>query len=491
MTGRFTKKTTAVLIVIALVLMVCFALGAASTYAASGANYATGKVNARKGAVLRVNTYNKAKKVAVLKNNSNLTIKREIFTTYRKTGKKYIWYEVTSSSGRTGYLRSDYVKNVKYNAVTAKAISKLSYRKGAGNSMKYKGKYTKGNNVSVVLKAKPAGSKKTWYKVKKGSNYYYVDASGVSFTTAVKTAAKPKVVTSTSDEVPKIKNVKTETAKRSIDGIDFTLSEIRYPENLYEGGKFGITGLVIASQRMEKMEVAIRNTDGSTVVSAAQDIEGVTGNIYLLDKGVTFGILKAGTYVYEVDVTIDGKKYTPISRQFTVKKPVWAQAITNKAFELAWPAGTAKSKYKYPSGSPTTAYKNALNAAYPGRKWGAAPQVGASCDVFVGTVLRSCGYCTDMPRGLDGQIPYLAKSSKFKDIGYNGNRSMLQSGDIVLYNHYTGTHICIYVVKNGKAYIAEANYQGTFGRLEESSSGMDYRLKMSNKKWIKVYRAVE
>jgi hypothetical protein len=68
---------------------------------------------------------------------------------------------------------------------------------------------------------------------------------------------------------------------------------------------------------------------------------------------------------------------------------------------------------------------------------------------------------------------------------------MLQSGDIVLYNHYDGTHICIYVVRDGKAYIAEANYQGTYGRLEETEKGMNYRLKTSGKKYIRVYRAVE
>ena len=485
MTGKLTKKTAAALIVTALVLIISLAFSAADTYAASGANYAVGKVKAANGTVLRKSAKNKGKKVAVLGYNSTLTVKKEVFTSYKKTSKKYRWYQVTASTGQSGYVRSDKVGIVSYDPVTAKAKSSITYRKGAGSAMKYKGKYKKGKQVTVVLKAKAKGSKKTWYKVKKGTKYYYIQAGKLNFNTQDSSKDKD------SDEVPKIKNVKTESSTVTIDGITFTLSEIRYPEDLCEGNPFGITGLVIASTNMQKMEVGVKTPDGSWECVASTALNGNTGNIYLLDKDVKFGSLPVGTHVYEVVVTINGKQYTPISRQFTIKKPVWAQAITDKAFELAWPPGTASSVYKYPSGKPTDAYKNALNAVYPNRKWGAAPQVGASCDVFVGTVLRSCGYVPDMERGLSEQIPYLASSPKFRDIGYNGNRDMLQSGDIVLYNHYDGTHICIYVVRDGKAYIAEANYQGTYGRLEETEKGMNYRLKTSGKKYIRVYRAVE
>ena len=61
MTGKLTKKTAAALIVTALVLIISLAFSAADTYAASGANYAVGKVKAANGTVLRKSAKNKGK----------------------------------------------------------------------------------------------------------------------------------------------------------------------------------------------------------------------------------------------------------------------------------------------------------------------------------------------------------------------------------------------------------------------------------------------
>ena len=290
----------------------------------------------------------------------------------------------------------------------------------------------------------------------------------------------------------KIKNVKTESSSTSIGGIDFKLSEIRYPEIVFEGDAFGVTGMVIASEPMQYITVGVANSSGSWVISASQEINGTTANIFDLDKNLKFSLLKAGTYTYKAVVNINGKTLTPLSRQFVVKKCAKAQAITDKAFELVWPVGTPSSKYKYSTGSATSAYKAALQQAYGSRSgWGKATKAGASCDVFVGTVLRCSGVATDCPRGLDGQFPYFKKTKKLQRVSYNGNRSQLRSGDVIIYDYGSGAHVCIYVKKNGKEYIAEANYRSTYGRLATSSAELKDRTSFTGKKALYIYRAVE
>ena len=75
-----------------------------------------------------------------------------------------------------------------------------------------------------------------------------------------------------------------------------------------------------------------------------------------------------------------------------------AQMIVRKATQLAYP--NAPDEAKYHGGKPTTAYKAALERAYPNRSgWGQSSKDGASCDVFVGTVLVDSEVDKDFPRG--------------------------------------------------------------------------------------------
>lgn len=142
--------------------------------------------------------------------------------------------------------------------------------------------------------------------------------------------------------------------------------------------------------------------------------------------------------------------------------------IAAKANEFAYPTNTSKANY--PSGAPKAAYKTALYKVYPNlKKLSSAAAKGASCDVFVGTCVRSAGIDKNFPRGLSPS--YLAKSSKFKQV----NKSDVQDGDIIV----TSKHICI-------AY---------GGKVKEASNG-DFWPKTTNtlKKRLnasgaKVYRA--
>lgn len=133
-----------------------------------------------------------------------------------------------------------------------------------------------------------------------------------------------------------------------------------------------------------------------------------------------------------------------------------AQKLTEKAIACAWPKGTPRKTYTYPSGSPTPEYKAALNRAYPDRsKWGKQTRAGASCDVFAGTCIRDSGVDPKFPRGLDEQIPYIKKSDKFTKIDVKSSAS-LQAGDVIIYTKKKGGgHICIY---RGSSLVCEAGY---------------------------------
>lgn len=155
--------------------------------------------------------------------------------------------------------------------------------------------------------------------------------------------------------------------------------------------------------------------------------------------------------------------------------------IGEMAYKLAYKTNTSKANY--PKGAPTDAFKKALNEVYPNRKsWSTAPRKGASCDVFAGTVIRSSGIDPKFPRALEKQVPYLAKSNKFKRV-YPDSVKELKNGDIIIYARPNKNgHICIF--HDGK--IKEASFQYCYGKTTNTAAS---RLSKSGKRWVKVYRA--
>lgn len=150
------------------------------------------------------------------------------------------------------------------------------------------------------------------------------------------------------------------------------------------------------------------------------------------------------------------------------------KALTNReklakcAYDFAYTTNTSKAKY--PSGAPKEAYSKAIDKVYgKNRKWSTPAKKGASCDVFVGTCVRSAGIDKNFPRGLSPS--YLAKSKKFKQI----SKSSAKTGDIIV----SPKHICI--VYNGK--IKEASYKGFYPK---TTNALKARL---SAKGAKVYRA--
>lgn len=168
--------------------------------------------------------------------------------------------------------------------------------------------------------------------------------------------------------------------------------------------------------------------------------------------------------------------------------PGGQEAIAQTAINLAWPYGTAKSKYSYHGGSATAAFKVALDAVYPNRSgWGAKPKVGASCDVFTETCVRYSGYDTKVPRGYtDAEKYYPAHPEKWTYTGVYKVKDM-QSGDVILWRKASGTvHACIFVRINGVGYLAEAHYIAEeYGSIDKKASDYD----PSKYKFFGVFRA--
>lgn len=158
---------------------------------------------------------------------------------------------------------------------------------------------------------------------------------------------------------------------------------------------------------------------------------------------------------------------TPTPKPATKTK---AQRIVEMAKACAWPAGTAASKYRYPGGSATDAFKAAIKKAYPDRSsWGKQTRAGASCDVFVGTVIRASGIDPKFPRGLDGVEKHCDGSKYWQTIKGVTKMSQLKAGDVIFQLYKGGGgHIFIYF---GDGKIANAHYNGkTYGIQQKFST---------------------
>lgn len=155
--------------------------------------------------------------------------------------------------------------------------------------------------------------------------------------------------------------------------------------------------------------------------------------------------------------------------EILASKPTNREKLAKCANDFAYSTNTKSAAY--PSGKPKAAYKTALYKVYPNLKNGkSAASKGASCDVFVGTCVRSAGIDKDFPRGLSPS--YLAKSPKFKQI----DKKNVAQGDIIV----SPKHICI-AWSDGK--VKEAS-NGDF--YPKTTSSLSKRLNASG---VKVYRA--
>lgn len=167
-----------------------------------------------------------------------------------------------------------------------------------------------------------------------------------------------------------------------------------------------------------------------------------------------------------------------------------AKKLVQVAEKLAWPKGTPKSKSNYPGGGPTPQYKAAINRNFKGKfYWSNASRKGASCDIFIGTVVRESGYDKDFPAGLGRQVKHMNKSKKWVKVNCDGRISCLQPGDILYSKHNKNNglnngHIYMYIGNNRTA---EASAKDFYGRINKFSD----RRNKPKVRYVNVYRAVK
>ena len=146
---------------------------------------ASAQIDSSVGAILRKSASTDSANLGVMSDNTKIVIHKEVFTSKTSTSKEYKWYYVTAN-GKNGYVRSDLVDNVKYGSVSGKTTEAVNYRYGPGTEMKKKSTYSGNTNLTIVLQAEPVystrGTSATWYKIKVGSDYYYLCSSKAKLT---------------------------------------------------------------------------------------------------------------------------------------------------------------------------------------------------------------------------------------------------------------------------------------------------------------------
>ena len=126
--------------------------------------------------------------------------------------------------------------------------------------------------------------------------------------------------------------------------------------------------------------------------------------------------------------------------------------------------------------SPTKAYKNALNKAFPKRsKWGDAAKAGRSCDVFMAVVLVSSGYDKHCPRGLKDMYGHIPPESKFERLVYKDvkPKNVSKAGDIIIYKKESGKNPPGHTCLRTKTGIYQANNPSKYPHFTKGFSKLD------------------
>lgn len=479
MQGKVCSMSTKIKVTLISAILVIAMLAGSISVDAVSVGTTTGCVKAKKGLYLRASASDKGKKVIFLKNKTKVVILKEVFKTKNSTKSKKKWYYV-SLGARKGYIRSDRINKIKYANTTVSTTARVKFRKGAGNKMKKKGAFAKGKVLTAVLEAR-ARDGSTWYKIRRGRGFVYV--SGKYLVNGTPAPAQPAANTVTAAAAQSGAPAPDPNAPLSL-----TVNNATTPDKAATYTPFFVKGTVVCNHLMETVEVGVKNSAGKWVIKASQDPNSTLFNLASVDAQLKFGSIPAGSYTYMVKVKVDGEWKTPLKQDFERYNSKIPAQITQTAINLAWPLGTSSALYKYSGGSASPNFQTAINTVFPDRsRWGKAPRLGASCDVFVGTTIRTSGYDTTYPRGWDEQYPYLANSDKWVKISYSGDLSSLRSGDIILYKRSSGgCHTCIYVNINGKSYLAEAQIEKYYGFINSSLGKVQ---KFSDKKVLVVYRA--
>lgn len=309
----------------ALIAVMCFVLAVPAAvgtdvYAAASTN-ASGKIDASGGAVLRSDTSTSSKKILLLKDNSSVTIVREVFAS-KSTKATNRWYYVYAS-GKYGYIRSDLVDSITFANLSSKTTAKVNYRTGPTTGMKKKGTLKKGSKVIVQTEAKLKGSSTKWYRVSISGKTYYVGASYVKLGSAASTASK------------------STSAAAAPQPAGVTASGTRVPLCIEKGKGFTIKGVIKSPDSITSVRIGAIDSKGSWVISETYAPNDKTFDVLTADKDIRFGDLPVGKYTYKVDVTSAGKTRTVITSKFEITTNALVAGLRGN------PTDGGKARYVY------------------------------------------------------------------------------------------------------------------------------------------------
>ena len=240
-------------------------------------------------------------------------------------------------------------------------------------------------------------------------------------------------------------------------------------------GYFGYNSIACLQKALKKLGYytdAIDGILGKNTVKALQKLVGVAQDgSWGIKTSKAVQSKLCGFKGKDVDGAFGAKSVkalqTWINKQ-NAKTKTGADKIVDKAKELAWPAGTAESKYAYKGGAPTAKFKTALNKIYPNRKsWGDAPKVGCACDVYTGVVLNSTGIVSDYPRGANEQIKYTNKNLQRLVYRNVTPYSVSRYGDVVIY-YKKKDGSSKHTVIRGDGVLYEAQLKLTYGHVNKA-----------------------
>ena len=258
-----------------------------------------------------------------------------------------------------------------------------------------------------------------------------------------------------------------------------------------------IYGLQKALKILKYYTGSIDGILGQQTVRAAQKWAGCTQDGIWLNgtsKAIQrrIGVTADGAFgpasVRALQRFINANAFPSSSKPSTVTKPTTsttttnAQKIVNKAIELAWPYGTASSKWDYKKGNPTAKCRAAM------KKHGYTSRGKmSSCAYFCNTVVRESGVNKSF-----GSLHGYKKPFPKTETGFNTVHSgkaipsgLLKPGDIVRYKKTSkDEHVLIYM---GNGRVAEARHYHRFGNIYKDEKR--YNGSNVKKSTIQVLRA--
>ena len=188
------------------------------------------------------------------------------------------------------------------------------------------------------------------------------------------------------------------------------------------------------------------NSDTDSVLDAA---DSATSN----SEGTDSADTGSGTAESSSDVSCDGNDGGSMN-------------LNASAVALAWPEGTSQNT-SYQGGSATEAFNKAHKKFTPGGG-DACAAAGASCDMFVATVVRYAGYDKNYPLGAVGaQADYVKKHPDLWQIidWSDGDKSKVKPGDIIIENGEGHTQLIVQD-KDGKIKYASASHCDYYGKIK-------------------------